>query len=184
VNATPAQAEAFGPYAVALTPEETNAAAARYGLRLALGDGLTLRHHAPLAAFILALVFAAILGFTDLISRRAAEIAILVAAAAFMIQRMSAHWRLRNARRRGEAALGGANEPFTLRFDESGATVERPAGARRYPYADLAEAEDAGGLLYLWPRDGAPIVLPAHALADGEAARLIARAKRGIAAGR
>ena len=43
-------------------------------------------------------------------------------------------------------------------------------------YADCEEAEDAGGLIYVWPRDGGPIVVPTRVLADAdEAARLVSR---------
>ncbi len=55
---------------------------------------------------------------------------------------------------------------------------------RRLYYAECEEAEDAGGLIYLWPRQGAPIVLPTRALAEGEAARLVARIKAQIGRGR
>ena len=47
---------------------------------------------------------------------------------------------------------------------------------RRLCYADCDEAEDAGGLIYVWMREGAPIVVPTRALADPEeAARLMSR---------
>ena len=53
--------ESYGPFDVTLAPAEIEAVASRYGLREALSGGLTARHHAPLAAFVLALLFAAIL---------------------------------------------------------------------------------------------------------------------------
>jgi hypothetical protein len=43
-------------------------------------------------------------------------------------------------------------------------------------YADCEQAEDAGGLIYVWPRSGVPIVVPTRAVADAEeAARLLSR---------
>ena len=66
--------ESFGPYVATLDPAEIDAAAARYGLRAALSGGLTASHQAPLAAFVLTLLFAAILAMTGFISRRAGEL--------------------------------------------------------------------------------------------------------------
>jgi hypothetical protein len=176
------EAKAFGPYAFTLTPAEADAAAARFGLRLALAGGLTARHHAPLAAFVLALLFASILAFTGLISRRAGEIAILLSAAAFMIQRLATHWRLQTARTRGKSALAQSQRPLTVAIDETGVTVEGAARPMRAQYGELMEAEDTGELVYLWPRAGEPIILPTRALGEGEAPRLVAEAKRRIAA--
>jgi hypothetical protein len=168
-------AAAFGPWSFTLTPEEAEAVAARYGLRSALAGGLTARHHAPLAAFLLVMAFASILALTDLISRRAGEIAILVAAMAFMIQRLATHWRLRSARARAKAALAGEQGPRVVALDPLGVGVE--GGAQSLDYADLEEAEDAGGLVYFWPHRGAPIVLPTRALLDGEAGRVVAEVR-------
>ena len=71
---TDAAADArFGPYRYALTEEEARVAAERSGLRAALAHGLLTRHVAPLAAFALIVAFAAILGLTGLVNRRAAE---------------------------------------------------------------------------------------------------------------
>jgi hypothetical protein len=41
-------------------------------------------------------------------------------------------------------------------------------------FADCEEAEEAGGLVSLWGRDGAAVVLPSRMFAEGEAARLVA----------
>jgi hypothetical protein len=169
----------FGPYAFTLAPAEAEAAAARVGLRTALRGGLTLSHLAPLATFALVLLFASILALTGFISRRAGELTLILAAAAFMIQRLATHWRIRRARQGGKAAIalfqaGGA---LTTTIDDDGVTVAGDGRRRRIDYADCEDAEDAGGLIYLWPREGAPIVLPTRALADGEAARFLARIK-------
>ena len=60
----------FGPYAFSLTADEARIAAARAGLRRALAGGLTAAHFAPLAAFVLAILFVAILALTGLLGRR------------------------------------------------------------------------------------------------------------------
>ena len=67
---------------------------------------------------------------------------------------------------------------------EAGVTLEGGGRSRRLDYADCEEVEDAGGLIYFWPRDGAPIVLPARTLGDDEAGRIVAQARRGIKGGR
>ena len=76
------------------------------GLRTALKGGLLTSHVAPLTAFALVMAFATVLALTGLISRRAGEATIILAAAAFMIQRLASHWRIRRARRDGRAAIG------------------------------------------------------------------------------
>lgn len=168
-------AEGLGPCAFTLSPAETEAAAARIGLRAALRGGLIASHLAPLAAFILVLLFASILALPDFISRRAGETAVLLAAAAFIMQRLSIHWRIRKARNLGRAAVARleAEQAMTAIIDERGVTLEGGGRSRRLDYVDCEEAEDAGGLIYLWPRYGAPIVLPTRALGDGEGARLL-----------
>jgi hypothetical protein len=109
-------------------------------------------------------------------------VTLLLAAALFLSQRLVSYWRIRRACIRGRAAIeataGGA---WSARIDESGVTLEGGDRSRRLHFADCEEAEDAGGLIYFWPRDGAPIVLPARALPDGEAASLVAHARRQIA---
>jgi len=172
----------FGPYAFALSRAEAEAAAARFGLRAAFRGGLVRRHLAPLAAFALVLLFASILALAGFISRRAGEATILLAAAAFMIQRLAAHWRIRSACNLGRRAVAGlkANRSLTARLDDTGVTLAGDGQSRRLDFADCEEAEDAGGLIYLWPHEGEPIVLPARALEDGEAARLVTGINRRI----
>lgn len=170
--------ESFGPYIITLAPAEIEAVASRYGLREALGGRLTARHHAPVAAFILALLFAAILALTGLISRRAGEAAFLIAAAAFMIQRLTTHrsiWRARNkGRAEVERFLSG---PVTTTFDANAVVQTSGGESRRLDFADCREAEETGGLVYLWGREGAPVVLPSRAMAEGQSARLVAWAR-------
>ena len=95
------RSDSFGPYAFTLTPAEAEAAAARAGLRTALKGGLLASHVAPLTAFALVMAFATVLALTGLISRRAGEATLILAAAAFMIQRLMSHWRIRRARQKG-----------------------------------------------------------------------------------
>ena len=171
--------DSFGPYAFTLAPAEAEAAAARLGLRLALWGGLLASHFAPLAAFALVLLFASILTVPGLISRRAGEATLLMAAGAFMIQRLISHWRIQRARKSGRAAIAKLKFDGALAaaIDDDGATLTGGDRTLRLNYADCEEAEDVGGLIYLWPRRGPPIVLPTRAFAEGEAGLLLARLK-------
>jgi hypothetical protein len=176
------RASSFGPYRFTLAPAEAEAAAARFGLRVALRGGLTASHHAPLAFFALALLFASILTLSGLISRRLGEASLLIAAAAFMIQRLATHWRIWRARQNGRAAIAKLQSDGALAttIDDHGITLTCANHTLRLNYRDCHEAEDAGGLIYLWPREGVPIILPTRTLAEGEAKRLVARIKTGI----
>jgi hypothetical protein len=170
------QQESFGPYAFSLSPAETETAAARFGLRSALRGGLIAGHLAPLAAFVLLLLFASILALTGFIGRRAGEAVVLLGAAAFMIQRLATHSRIWRARILGRAEIASldADRTMTAKIDDMGVTLETGERSRRLDYVDCEEAEDAGGLVYLWPRDGVPVVLPARVLGEGEAERFVA----------
>jgi hypothetical protein len=171
-------AGSFGPYAFTLAPAEAEAAAARAGLRWALKGGLLASHWAPLTAFVLIMAFASALALTALISGRAGEMTIILAAAAFMIQRLATHWRIRRARREGRASIARLQSAgaLTATFGDESLTLDADGRTLSLAYADCEEAEDAGGLVYVWPRDGAPIVVPTRALAHAEeAARLVSR---------
>ena len=115
----------FGPYAFTLAPAEAEAAAARLGLRTALKGGLLTSHVAPLTAFALVMAFATVLALTGLISRRAGEATIILAAAAFMIQRLASHWRISRARSDGQAAIGRLRSAAALKatFGDEAALV-------------------------------------------------------------
>ena len=174
--------EAGGPFLVTFEPAEVEAAASRYGLRAALRGGLTASHQAPLAAFVLTLLFAAILALTGFISRRAGEVTFLIAASAFMIQRLVTHRRFWRARNKGRAEIerliaGGA---VTTTIESDGVTQTGAGATRRLAFVDCEEAEESSGLVYLWGRDGAPIVLPSRVLAEGEGARLAEWVRRRI----
>ena len=182
-------AVSFGPYAFTLAPAEAEAAAARLGLRQALNGGLLASHVAPLTAFVLVMAFASVLALTGLVSRRAGEITLMLAALAFMIQRLVTHWRIQLARRDGRDAIARLQSAgaMTATFGAQGLSFEVDGRATRLSYAECEQAEDAGGLIYVWPRKGAPIVVPTRALADAsEAARLVTslsdriRASRGL----
>jgi hypothetical protein len=170
--------DSFGPYAFTLAAAEAEAAAARAGLRTALKGGLLTSHVAPLTAFALVMAFATVLALTGLIGRRAGEATILLAAAAFMIQRLASHWRIRRARSDGRAAIGPLRSAGALKatFGDEALSFDMDGRTLNLRYADCEQAEDAGGLIYIWPRNGAPIVVPTRALADAEeAARLLSR---------
>ncbi len=174
-------ADAPESYVATLAPAELQAAAARYGLRAALRGGLTASHQAPLAAFILALFFAAILAMTGFIGRRPGEIIILVAASTFMIQRLATHRRIWRARKTGRAEVERLMScPLTTTIDAEAVMQTSATGARRLAFVDCQEAEEAGGLVYMWGRDGAPIVLPSRIIPEGEAVRLVARVRSRI----
>ena len=164
----------FGPYAFELTEDEARVAAARSGLRRALAGGLT-RHFAPLAAFVLAIFFAAILALTGLVGRRAGEIALLLATGAFLIHRLTTLRRFAAARRAGRAeieALRGAGR-LVLSVDETGLGLNGASAPARWNFADCLDAEDAGGLIDLWPRSGSPAVVPTRVFAGAEAAAFV-----------
>jgi hypothetical protein len=148
------------------------------GLRAALKGGLITSHVAPLTAFALIMAFASVLALTGLVSRRAGEATILLAAAAFMIQRLATHWRIRRARSDGQAAIARLQSAgaLTARFDNETLSLNVDGRTLCVRYADCEDAEDVGGLIYVWLREGGPIVVPTRALADAdEAARLVSR---------
>jgi hypothetical protein len=172
--------ESFGPYAFTLAPAEAETAAARAGLRLALRGGLLSRHLAPLTAFGLAIVFASVLALTGLISRRAGEATLILAAAAFMIQRLANHWRIRRARREGRSAIARLKSAgaLTATFENDALSLDVDGRIERLCYADCEEAEDAGGLIYLWPSAGPPVVIPIRTLPGAsEASQLVAQVR-------
>jgi hypothetical protein len=171
-------ANSFGPYAFTLAPSEAEAAAARLGLRQALNGGLLASHVAPLTAFVLTMAFASVLALTGLVSRRAGEIALMLAALAFMTQRLITHWRIQRARSDSRATIARLQsaQATTATFGDQSLSLEVDGRTTRLRYADCEQAEDAGGLIYVWPRKGAPIVVPTRTLTDtNEAARLVAR---------
>jgi hypothetical protein len=159
-------------YCFAPTREDAAVAAARAGLRAALRGRLSLHHAAPLVAFALALTFVAILAFTGLIGRRLAEGALILAALAFMATRMAAHWGLRRARKQSLATIATPElGEVVARVDAAGLIVESGEGARRLDFSACVEAEYGGGVVYLWPRVGAPAFIPARAFESEEAAQ-------------
>ena len=170
--------DSFGPYAFTLAPAEAEAAAARAGLRTALKGGLLASHVAPLTAFALIMAFASVLALTGLVSRRAGEATIILGAAAFMIQRLATHWRIHRARSDGQAAIARLQSAraLTATFDNETLSLDVDGRKLCLRYADCEAAEDVGGLIYVWLREGGPIVVPTRALTDvDEAARLVSR---------
>ena len=170
-----------------LTEEEAAVAAARAAWRLSLADGLLARHLAPLAAFLLAVTFAAILGLTGLISRRAAEIALIAAAAAYMIYRMWTRRRFLAARRRANAWADELRRAGLARLtlDEEGFRLTGAGLDRALAFAQGLEVEQVSGLVYVWPRAGLPLVWPRRAHGDdleADAAFALARQRSGAKA--
>ena len=152
------------PFDFALTEEEAGVAASRAAWRAALGQGLLARHLGPLAAFILAVTFAAILGWTGLISRRAAEIALILSAAAYMIYRLWTRRQFLNVRRAAMAWGASQRETASLSLDETG--FRRGGGA--WLFAEGLEVEEVAGLVYVWPKQGWPLVWPRRATEEAE----------------
>ena len=168
------------PVTFEFTEAEAETAASRATLRQALGAGLLQRHVAPLAAFVLLMLFVAILAFTGLLARRPAEIVILIAAAAYMIQRLASRRQFARARRECAAAMAAwrAAGPLTLSFDAAGAALTGANAARwEWTFAPDGEAEDAGGMIYLWPPRGAPLCAPSRAFEDSAAVVAFMRAR-------
>jgi hypothetical protein len=177
--------DSFGPYAFTLAPAEAEAAAARAGLRTALKGGLLTRHVAPLTGFALIMAFASVLALTGLISRRAGEATLILAAAVFMIQRLATHWRIHHARREGSDAIAHLQSGMlTATFGDETVSLEVDGRTLSLRYADCEQAEDAGGLIYVWPQNGVPIVVPTRVLADPEeTGRLITHLSNQIGVG-
>ena len=168
---------AFGPYAFSLTADETRVAATRAGLRRGLAGGLIARHLAPLAAFMLALLFIAILALTGFVPQRPAEAALLIVAAAFLLQRMATRRRFYRLQRIGarEVEPLGAADQLVLSVGETGLRLTGAGAPMTWEFVDCLEAEDAGGLIYLWPRQGAPAIAPTRVFRDAEEAARFAR---------
>jgi hypothetical protein len=162
---------ASGPAEFELSEEEANIAAARAGFRRALRKRFSLRHVAPLVAFVLLTAFAAILALTGLIARRPAESLIIVAAIAFMVSRLAAHWRLRSARSTSAAAIFARRAaPMRIVAEATGLRLETASGVTRLDYRDCRDAESTGALIYLWSVSDEPAVIPIRAFSSEEAA--------------
>jgi hypothetical protein len=168
---------AFGPYRFLLTEQEARIAASRAGLRFGLKQRFERDHVAPLALFALFVLFVAILAFSGLIGRRMAEAALLLGAIAFLAMRFLAHRRLRRAERLGREAVAGvvAGGEVQMRVDDGGLAfsyLSVGAAADSRAFKGMAEAEEAAGIIYLWPpaADGAPIVIPTRIFAEAEEA--------------
>jgi hypothetical protein len=161
------------PVVFELTGEEAAVAGARAAWRLSLADGLVARHFAPLAAFVLAMTFAAILGWTGLVSRRAAEIALIAAAASYMIYRLWTRRRFFAARRKADAWAQSLRRagPARLTLDETGFQLEAGGLDRSWRFAEGLEVEAVAGLVYVWPRAGLPLVWPSRAHSEPDAAQ-------------
>jgi hypothetical protein len=166
---------AFGPYYFSLTDEEVRVAAARIALCGDLSRRFARDYVAPLVAFVLLLVFVAILAFSGLLNRRIAEATLLLGAIAFMAIRLVSHWRLRGEHKSCLAAVQAvASGRLQLLVDHNGASLNGVEAARRCPFGAGARIENVAGLIYLWPREGQPIVVPVRAFADpGEVERFL-----------
>ena len=172
MNASSDPVSPFGPFAFELTPDEAHVAASLAALRRALAGGLSRRQLGPFAAFALVMAFASILALTGLVSRRHGEIALLLAAMTFMLHRLSARRRFVMARRESAASIEAIRSAgvVVVAVDKQGLTFHGAAALARWNFVDCIEAEDAGGMIYLWPSAGAPAFLPTRAFPSAEAA--------------
>ena len=91
---------------------------------------------------------------------------------AFLTSRLLSHWRLRRAVKRNLTALRtfDGDPVLTLEVDGDSVSLRGARCRRRCPFAAGARIENAGGLIYLWPREGEPIPVPVRAFADAEEA--------------
>lgn len=177
---------AFGPYRFALTDEEARVAIARLSLRYGLSRHFERDYVAPLVLFVLLLVFIAILAFTGLIGRRAAEAALLLGAILFLATRFLGHWRLRRAQRLAKGVVDeiAAAGETTLTVDGRGFVFRDRQNLPRI-FRDVNEIENAGGLLYLWFSEcgSAPLVIPTRIFAnEAEADRFLVSVRGQIGA--
>jgi hypothetical protein len=155
-----------------LTQEEASVAASRAAWRASLQGGLLAQHVAPLVTFALALLFTAVLGWTGLIARRTAEIGLIVAAAAYMSYRLWSRRRFFAERRAANVWVERlrAAAPLRLTLDEATLSLEAGRMAHQWRFADGLEIEEVAGLVYVWPKRGAPLIWPIRAHGDPDEA--------------
>jgi hypothetical protein len=177
-----------GPFEFHLSEEEARIGAARGRFRGALQRRFALRHVAPLVAFFLAMLFTSLLALAVLLSPRRAEAIIILAAMAFMMNRLWSHWQLRQAQSAaGNAPLAIAAGSTKLWLDASGLSLMTGSGVRRLDYRACCDAETTGDLIYLWSDRDEPAIIPVRAFANQQAADQflqILRARLGRGAGR
>jgi hypothetical protein len=164
-----------------LTEQEAAVAGSRAAWRMSLADGLLARHLAPLAAFLLVVAFAAILGLTGLVSRRASEIALIAAAGLYMIYRLWTRRRFLAARRAANAWMDELRRagPARLTLDAAGLRLTAPGLDRAWAFAEGLEVEQVSGLVYVWSSARPPLVWPLRAHGDEqEADAFLALARR------
>ena len=169
------------PLVFELTEAEAAVVGDRAAWRLSLAGGLLARHLAPLAAFLLAVLFAATLGLTGLVSRRAAELALIASAAAYMIYRLWTRRRFLAARRLATAWAQQLRHagPARLTLDDAGFRLTGAGLDRAWTFAQGLEVEAVSGLIYVWPDAGLPLVWPSRAHAgEREAAAFLALARQ------
>ena len=86
--------------------------------------------------------------------------------------------RIHRARNDGRAAIAQLQSAveLTATFDNETLSLDIDGRTLSVRYADCEDAEEVGGLIYVWPRKNRPIVVPTRALANAdEAACLVSR---------
>lgn len=162
-----------------LTEDEARRIAARRSFRAALG-GLTPRYrNAPLVVFAGVLAIAAGLALAGAVSRRAAEIAILLAIIGYAVARSGANIALRGAYRaeRARAEALGRSGRMRVEGDATHIALSAAAPICALSYADCLTADEADGILYLWGANGQTVAIPTRALPPGAAEPLLARVR-------
>ena len=164
----------------ALSAEETRRIAARRAFRAAMGGLAPGRRNAPLMVFVGLLAVAAGLGLGGIVSRRAAEIAILSLVIAYALARSAANFGVRRAYRAARAEAEALGRSGELRFeaDENGVALFAAAPIDALPFAQCVEADEVDGVLYFWGEGSRAIIAPTRAMPPGEAERLMGLARR------
>ncbi len=162
-----------------LTEDETRRIAARRSFRAALG-GLTPRYrNAPLVTFAGVLAVAAGLALAGVVSRRVAEIAILVAIIGYALARSGANIVMRRSYRAERARAEALGRSGRMRAEGDAKHIALTAAAPicALRYADCRAADEADGILYLWGADGQTLAIPTRALPPGVAEPFLARVR-------
>ncbi|MBL8589492.1 MAG: hypothetical protein JNK46_13245 [Methylobacteriaceae bacterium] len=178
MNAAPV----FGPYTIALTPDEFASWAQRVGerqraqLARRFGWRATIFMTAATAAILAAFVA------TGALPARVAATAFAAMAAASIFVRLATRRQIARAQQaaiaglRGERALWGGERRVTL--DGAGIAVETGGTRAARPWSAFAEVERIGGVLAIWSGVADGLALPLAALgADAAAVEAFARAK-------
>lgn len=167
-------APGFAPLEYTLSAEEVDLAAYRAGWRAALRDRFSKAHVAPLIAFTAFMTLIAALAAMGALATRSSEIGLLAGAIIFGGWRTLQHWRVRKALAQAQGAMTSLYDAKTMvaTISDDGIDAAGASAIRKWRFDACSEAEICGPLLYLWPREGLPLVAPLRCLGDDSAALL------------